>query len=198
MIFETDNFLRSLWDLSHAVDFVVVWFPIELWLLLLWLLLLFVTNEGDEGDVGLCSNGNDRDDLFFPFSSCSSIVAGILLLTLFDVNKVCLSSSPDPFNCCNSDCELLFGLIGGVPGETIDMGGGGWGGGEGVGELIGWWFVSIIESLIGESGGSEIQMDACCTVSLLSSWVDFWGIKDIYPLATKLSLKIAAVYGLIN
>lgn len=170
MMFETDNFLRSLCDLSHADDFVVVLFPFKL-LLLAWLLLLL--DDGD-GDVGLCSNGKDKDDLFFPttLSSCSSIVAGMWLLTLFDAKSVCLSSSP--FNCgcwcCgSSNCEL--GLIGGVPGDTIEMGGGGVG--EGVGELIDCWVVYATDSFNGESGGSDMQIDACCIVNLLSSCVDF-------------------------
>lgn len=174
IMFDTDNFRRSLCDLSHAVALFVAWFPIDpllfpfpLWLL--WVMLLFVTNEG-EGDVGLCSNGSDNEDLCLPFSSCSSIVAGKwLLLMLFIVNRVCLSSSPfECWLCCKSDCEL--GLIGGVPGESIEMGGSEeWGGGEGVVELIDCCVVSIV----GESGGSEIQIDACCIVNLCSSWVDF-------------------------
>lgn len=181
MIFETDNFLRSLCDLSHAVALLLLLLLFVIWFIeFVLLLLLFVCNEG-EGDVGLCSNGNDNEDLFFAFSSCSSIVAGILLLTLFDVNNnVCFSSSPFNWVCCCCCCcgcksNWELGLIGGVPGETIEMGGGGaWGGGEGVGELIDSWFVRIIESLSGESGGSEIQIDACCIVNLLSSWVDFY------------------------
>lgn len=133
------------------------------------MLLLFVVVN--DGDVGLCSNGRDNDDLFFPptLSSCSSIVAGMWLLTLFDVNIVCLSSSP--FN-CDCWCWGSSGLIGGgVPGDTIDIGGGG--GGEGVGELIDCWVVKVIASLRGESGGSDMQIDACCIDNLCRSWVDF-------------------------
>jgi hypothetical protein len=176
IIFETDSFLRSLWDRSHAFDAAVAaaeWFPIVELLPLAWLFVLLLGNEG-EGDVGLCSNGNDNEDLFLilPLSSCSAIVAGILLLTLFDVKSVCFSSSPINWSCCcfgNSDSEL--GLIGGVPGETIEMGGGG--GGEGVGEWFNWWFVSTIDSFEGESGGSDMQIDACWTDNLLSSCSDF-------------------------
>jgi hypothetical protein len=171
MIFDTDNFLRSLCDRSQAVDFKFEWFPTEL-LPLAWLLLLFVVVNDGDGDVGLCSNGRDNDDLFFPLSSCSSIVAGMWLLTLFDVNNVCLSSSP--FNCgcwCCGRSSWELGLIGGVPGETMDIGGGG--GGEGVGELIDCWVVNAIDSLRGDSGGSDMQIDACCIDNLWRSWVDF-------------------------
>jgi hypothetical protein len=177
MIFETDNFLRSLWDLSHAFDVAVEWFPIEL-LPLAWLFVLLFGNEG-EGDVGLCSNGSDNEDLFLmlPLSSCSAIVAGILLLTLLDVKSVCFSSSFINWGwccCCISDCEL--GLIGGVPGETIEMGGTVPSGGEGVGEWFNWWFVSTIDSFEGESGGSDMQIDACWTDNLLSSCSDFCSV----------------------
>lgn len=168
MIFDTDNFLRSLCDRSHAVvDFAA--FPFKL--LLLALLLLFVAgNEGDGEVGGPCSNGNERDDLFFTtLSSCSTIVAGMWLLTLFDVNSICLSSSLFTCGCGRSVWEL--GLIGGVPGETMDIGGGG--GGEGVGELIECWVVNANDSFMGESGGSDMQIDACCIDNLLSSWVDF-------------------------
>lgn len=149
-----------------------------------WLLLLFVVVNDGDGDVGLCSNGKDNDDLFLPptLSSCSSIVAGMLLLTLFrlfDANRLCLSSSPFSCSCwcCGrrSGCEL--GLIGGVPGDTMDIGGGG--GGEGVGELIDCWVVNAIDSFSGESGGSDMQIDACCIDNLCRSWVDFWiGIRE--------------------
>lgn len=59
-----------------------------------------------------------------------------------------------------------------MPGETIEIGGGGGRGGEGVGEWFNWWFVSTIDSFEGESGGSDMQIDACWTDNL-SSCSDF-------------------------
>ncbi len=71
--------------------------------------------------------------------------------------------------------ELGLELIGGVPGDTIEMGGGR-GGDEGsVGELIDCWVVNTIDSFIGESGGSDMHIDACCIDNLFSSCVDFCG-----------------------
>lgn len=62
----TDNFLRSLCDLSGSA-FVCAALAV----------LTIVQTLGD-GDVGDCSNGKDNDDLFITMpSSCSSaIVAG--------------------------------------------------------------------------------------------------------------------------
>lgn len=167
MMFVTDNFLRSLCDLSGKETFT--WFPE---------LLLFGWRFGDseDGDEGDCSNGNDNDDLFMICSmtmpsscswSSSAIVAGWLWL---DTKRVSFSSLP--FDC------------GDVGGDT------GWieiGGGDGVAELIDSWVASTgsIE-LVGDSGGSDIQIDACWTLILCRSWFDFylgkWTLVSYYCL----------------
>lgn len=59
-----------------------------------------------------------------------------------------------------SSCELGCGDVGGEPGK-IDIGGG-----DGVAELIDSWVAKLgsfelIGDLVGDSGGSDIQIDAC-------------------------------------
>lgn len=146
MMFVTDNFRRSLCDLSgRAITFM--WFPDEL--------LETLLGINDDGAMGDCSTGNDNDDLFIISpSSCSwsssAIVAGWLW---FGIATMSFSSLP-----------FDFGDVGGEPG-WMEIGGG-----DGVAELIDSWFVL---ALIGDSGGSEIQIDACWTESLWRSWFDF-------------------------
>lgn len=152
MMLVTDNFRLSLCDLSGSAAFT--WFPDGL--LFTWILA-----PGD-GEVGDCSNGSDNDDLFMTIpSSCSccssSIVAGWLWLD--DTKRFSFSSCP--FDC---------GDVGGEPGKMVI------GGGDGVAELIDCWVPNGSPELVGDSGGSEIQIDACWTVSLSRSWFDFcWG-----------------------
>jgi hypothetical protein len=109
IMFETDNFLLSLWDLSGSETFTT-WFPVE---------LLFELRFTDNGEVGVdLSTGNDSEDLLMAFSSCSSaIVAGWCDCKRFSLS---LFSS-----------ETDFGDVG--ESAWIEIGGGG---GEGVEALI--------------------------------------------------------------
>lgn len=151
IMFETDNFLLSLWDRSGSETFTT-WFPpapVE---------LPFELRFTDNGEVGVdLSTGNDSEDLLMAFSSCSSaIVAGWC-----DCNRFSLSLFSS---------EADFGDVG--ESAWIEIGGGG---GDGVDVLI-----CMVDGntgcsfeLIGESGGSDIQIDACWTVNLCVSTSNF-------------------------
>lgn len=153
----TDNFRLSLCDLSGRETFI--WFPDELFKA--WLFGL--KDDGGSIVIGEFSTVNDDEDLFITRpSSCSTsssaIVAGWLW---FETGTTSFSSFP-------VDC----GDVGGDPGWIAI------GGGDGVAELIDRWFANTGSvELIGDSEGSEIQIDACWTESLCRSWFDFYWKK---------------------
>lgn len=139
MMFETDNFRLSLCERSGSDTFT--WFPDAL-----PFAVRLATDSGDDGvDFSI---GSDNDDLLNEFSSCSSaIVAGCCCCCCCDCSKFSFSLFSSSIN---------FGEVGGVT-AWIAMGGG-----EGA-----MWPPGKNGSfvLMGDSGGSDMQIEACWTVN---------------------------------
>lgn len=106
----------------------------------------------DDGEVCDCSTGNESDDLFMVMPSSCSCCSSAIVAGWVDVKRVSFSSC---------DC----GDVGGEPGNIV------MGGGDETAKFIGCCVVNIGSvPLIGESGGSEIQIEAvCCIVNLFFS-----------------------------
>lgn len=140
MMFETDNLRLSLCERSGSDT--LTWFPVAF--------PFAVRLAPDSGDDGVdFSIGSDNDDLLIEFSSCSSaIVAGC--------GCCCCVCNKFSFSLFSS--SLGFGDVGGDI-VWIAMGGGG----DGV-ISTGEGKIGSFE-LPGESGGSDMQIEACCTVN---------------------------------